>query len=687
MLHQRSLLYPRGKVLGGCSSINGMIYMRGQKRDYNHWAALLGDEEWRWERCLRAFLKHEDHWRGSWSPSETPNLEEDDADATAEGGPPPDTAMKASTGKAGGDEDAAEPTAAEQRVLADMERGAPTRRKRHGETKRNSKQKFARSGGHPPSSGGPMSAESMGMGGGTSCPRVGVPRRPSDNGSIEAPVLHGVGGEWRVERQRLHWPVLDAVAAAANEFGIPRTEDFNSGDNEGVGYFEVNQRKGKRCSAADAFLVSAAAAAVVQRRSNLEIVCGATVRRIVLERRGGQSYGPLSATGVEVSFGPRQRGGACDIVRIDPTTKVSSSRPNSPTTVANAKRKNDGRDASIASERSGGGEIILCAGAIQSPALLQRSGIGPEHVLKAADIETVHLNRPGVGHNLQDHLQLRLVFGVQGPHGCTLNSRNSTLGGKWSMATEYFLRRSGPLAMAPSQLGIFTRSDPKRVQHCNLQFHVQPLSLPAFGQPLHDFDGITLSVCNLNPTSRGSVRLAPSLQGGTSEGGDVHTTGGGGGGGAGGLVIQPNYLTTEEDRLVAVESIRVARAIASQSILQDSYVPEEVIPGVAGYPSNDPAKLVDAAGYIGTTIFHPVGTCRMGRVALDGRMGSVKPGSEEDPTYTVVDSRLRVVGVDGLRIADASVMPTITSGNTCSPTLMVAEKCAAWILDGDGGGI
>lgn len=462
-LNGRSLRYPRGKVLGGCSSINGMIYMRGQARDYDGWAEVVGDANWRWEHCLPHFKRHEDHWRG------------------ADG-------------------------------------------------------------------------------------------------------LHGAGGEWRVEQQRLRWDVLDAFAKAAVEAGIPATPDFNRGSNEGVGYFEVNQKKGVRWNTAKAFLRP------VFSRPNLQVWTGAQTTRVVVENG--------RATGIELR--PVQGGETMRVV---------------------ARR-----------------EVVLAAGAIGTPQILQLSGIGAGASLQALGIPVVH-ELPGVGENLQDHLQIRAVFSVQGTR--TLNTLANSWHGKVRIGLQYAWSRSGPMSMAPSQLGAFTRSSPER-PHPNVQYHVQPLSLDAFGEPLHRFDAFTASVCNLNPTARGSVRLkSPRPEDPPS--------------------ILPNYLSTPEDRRVAADSLRLTRRIAAQPALA-AFQPKEVKPGPEWQTDEDLARL---AGDIGTTIFHPVGTCRMGR--------------DDDPA-AVVDSRLRVRGLAGLRIADASVMPTITSGNTNSPTLMIAERAAQWIV-------
>jgi choline dehydrogenase len=476
-LNGRSLRYPRGKVLGGCSSINGMIYMRGQSRDYDHWAELTGDDTWRWERVLKAFRRHENHWRL------------DDPKTAPEG-------------------------------FADV---------------------------------------------------------------------HGHTGEWRVEQQRLRWPILDAFAAAANQAGIPSTGDFNAGTNEGVGYFEVNQKKGWRWNTAKAFLRPTCLG-----RPNFELWTGAQVRKLrLLHDDAG-----LRCAGVEV------------------ITPRGVEKP----------------------WLNAGGEVILAAGAIGSPQILQLSGIGPAPLMQRLGI-TMELDLPGVGANLQDHLQIRAVYKVQG--ASTLNTRAASLVGKAMIGLEYALRRSGPMSMAPSQLGAFTRSSPDKTWP-DLEYHVQPLSLDAFGEPLHAFNAFTASVCNLNPTSRGWVHI-------TSPDATVAPA------------IQPNYLSTDDDRRVAAQSLRLTRQIVAQPALA-AFKPEEYKPGPEYQTDEELARL---AGDIATTIFHPVGTCRMGR---------------KDDAGAVVDSRLRVRGVTGLRVADASVMPTITSGNTNSPTLMIAEKLAGWLV-------
>jgi len=454
-LNGRSLLYPRGRVLGGSSSINGMIYMRGQREDYDGWAQIAGDASWRWDAVLPLFKRHEDHYRGA------------------------------------------------------------------GE-------------------------------------------------------FHGAGGEWRVEPQRLHWEILEAFMQACIESGIPRTRDFNAGDNLGVDYFEVNQRKGIRWNASKAFLRP------VAHRANLTVATGAYVERLTMDNR--------RCTGLVY-----RQGGVARAVKV--------------------------RE-----------EVVLAAGAINTPQLLELSGIGAPELLKRMGVNVVHA-LAGVGENLQDHLQLRSVMKVRNTR--TLNTRASSAVGKLMIAAEYAWRRSGPMSMSPSQLGAFARSSAS-VARPDLEYHVQPLSLPKFGDPLHAYDAFTASVCNLRPTSRGAVHIASPDP-------------------AAAPIIAPNYLTTDEDRHVAAASLRLTRRIVAAPALS-RFAPEEVLPG----PSlTTDEELARAAGDIGTTIFHPVGTCRMGP-ALD--------------TRSVVDARLRVHGLAGLRIVDASIMPTITSGNTNSPTLMIAEK-------------
>jgi choline dehydrogenase len=395
---------------------------------------------------------------------------------------------------------------------------------------------------------------------------------------------HGVGGGWRIEAPRLSWTILDAVSEAAEQMGIRKIPDFNTGDNEGVGYFHVNQKRGRRWSSARGFLKPAL------KRSNLKVETNVLVDRLIVE--GGRAAG--------VQFA---------------------------------------RDGELLEARAKG-EVILCAGSIGSTQVMHRSGIGPAEWLTPLGIASV-LDRQGVGRNLQDHLQQRAIYKVYGAR--TLNETYYSLARRGLMGLDYLFRRRGPLTMAPSQLGIFTRSDSLR-ERANIQFHVQPLSLDKFGDPLHRFPAITVSACNLQPTSRGTVRIrsaqtdqAPS--------------------------IAPNYLSTVEDREVAADAIRTTRRLMKQPALAP-YRPEEFLPGPA--VGDDDASLAKAAGDIGTTIFHPVGT--------------VKMGTASDPT-AVVDERLRCYGISSLRVADASVMPTITSGNTNTPTAMIAEKAAQMILE------
>jgi choline dehydrogenase len=399
---------------------------------------------------------------------------------------------------------------------------------------------------------------------------------------------HAAGGEWRIEAPRVRWDLTDTVRAAAAQVGIPPVEDFNCGDNEGCAYFHVNQKRGRRWSSARGFLKPALG------RPNLRLLTDCLVESLTLDGR--------RAAGVRW-----RRNGAAEAARCR-------------------------------------GEVVLAGGSIGSTELLLRSGIGPAADLQALGIP-VALDRPGVGANLQDHLQLRLIYQVTGLR--TLNEMYRSLSGRLGMGLNYALFRRGPLSMAPSQLGLFTRSDPAR-ERANLQFHIQPLSLDKFGDPLHPFPAFTASVCNLQPTSRGAVHLRSPDP-------------------ADKPVIKPNYLSTEEDRQVAAQSIRVARRLARAPALAP-YRPVERLPG-AGVPDDDEAALVKAAGDIGTTIFHPVGTAKMG-------CGS-------DP-LAVVDDRLRVFGIDRLRVIDASVMPTITSGNTAAPTMMIAEKGAAMLREDRG---
>ena len=396
---------------------------------------------------------------------------------------------------------------------------------------------------------------------------------------------HGTGGGWRVEAPRVRWDLLDRVREAAVQMGVRPLDDFNTGDNEGTAYFHVNQKKGLRWSSARGFIKP-----VIDERDNLDLLSGVLVEKVIVENG--------RATGVQF-----RQGGESVVARCR-------------------------------------GEVVLTAGSIGSTQILELSGIGHGDVLQRHGIPVVK-EKPGVGGNLQDHLQIRAIYKVQGIK--TLNETYHNLFKRGLMGLEYLIRRTGPLTMAPSQLGIFTRSDPGQ-ERANIQFHVQPLSLDKFGDPLHRFPAVTVAPCNLRPTSRGSIHIRSADP--TDK-----------------PVIAPNYLATDEDRQVAADSLRVTRRLMSQPALAP-YRPEEYLPGpVIG---DDAESLAKAAGDIGTTIFHPVGTAKMGLAS--------------DP-MAVVDERLRVIGIDGLRVADASVMPTITSGNTNTPTLMIAEKGARMILE------
>jgi len=393
--------------------------------------------------------------------------------------------------------------------------------------------------------------------------------------------LHGGQGEWRVEQQRLKWTLLDAFREAAAQTGIASIPDFNGGDNEGCSYFQVNQRRGVRWNASKAFLRP------VAQRPNLTVLTNAEVSRIEFENG--------RASAVLAKVGQQER-------------RLSAKR-----------------------------EIILCCGSIGSPMVLQRSGIGPRPLLEKLGIGVRH-ELPGVGANLQDHLQLRLIYKVS--NGQTLNQMAGSLWGKMHMGLRYAINRSGPLAMAPSQLGAFARSGPEQAT-ANLEYHVQPLSLERFGEPLHGFPAFTASVCDLRPQSRGTVEIRSALADAAP-------------------IIRPNYLSHEADLKVAADAIRLTRRIAAAPALA-RFEPVEYLPGASLQTDEE---LRQAASSIGTTIFHPVGTCKMGQ-----------------DLYAVVDERLRVHGVTGLRVVDASIMPTITSGNTCSPTVMIAEKAAQMIIE------
>jgi choline dehydrogenase len=395
--------------------------------------------------------------------------------------------------------------------------------------------------------------------------------------------FHGADGEWRVEAARVRWEILDKIADAAEQMGVPRIADFNTGDNEGTGYFQVNQRQGVRVSAAAAFLKP------VMNRPNLKVETGVQTEKLIFKGK--------RVIGVRA-----HRGGTSFDVKAQK-------------------------------------EVILSAGSIGSTQILQLSGVGPAEWLSPLGVEMV-LDRPGVGRNLQDHLQQRAIYKVHGAK--TLNETYHNLFKRGLMGLDYALFRRGPLTMAPSQLGVFTRSD-AHWDRANIEFHVQPLSLDKFGDPLHDFPAITVSACNLRPSSRGTIRIQSA---------DFRDH----------PLIAPNYLSTEEDRQVAADAIRVTRKLMGQDALKP-YRPEEFLPGPS--VGDGAEELAKAAGDIGTTIFHPVGVNKM--------------GIESDP-HAVVDTDLKVFGLEGLRVVDASVMPTITSGNTNTPTIMIAEKASRAIL-------
>jgi len=471
-LNGRSLLYPRGRVLGGCSSINGMIYMRGQEGDYASWVQATGDDSWSWKNALRRYKSFEDY---------------------------------------------------------------------HG----------------------------------------------------AANQWHGKGGEWTVSQQRLRWPIMDVFKEAAVEVGIPASDDFNQGDNFGVGYFDVSQRKGWRLNTSKAFLRDAA------KRSNLTVITEAMVNKLLIDPSSKNCFG-------------------VQYIQDGKTIDVRC-------TAADATHQ---------------GEVILSAGAIGSVQVLERSGVGSATHLNKLGIPVI-TDLPGVGENLQDHLQLRMIYKVNGIK--TLNTKANSWFGKLLIGMEYVFKRSGPMSMAPSQLGAFAYSAPDQPS-ANLEYHVQPLSLEKFGEDLHSFNAITASVCNLRPTSRGSVHISST---------DPEAP----------PVIAPNYLSTDEDRKVAADALRLTRKIVESPALKP-YAPDEYKPGKQ-YQSDE--ELIKAAGDIGTTIFHPVGTCKMGR--------------DDDP-MAVLDSQLRVRGIHHLRVVDASAMPTITSGNTAAPTMMIAQR-AVELLTGE----
>jgi choline dehydrogenase len=400
--------------------------------------------------------------------------------------------------------------------------------------------------------------------------------------------FHGAGGELRVEERRVNWEILDAWREAAADCGIPKIEEFNRGDNFGNAFFQMNQRRGRRWSATKAFLRPA------MKRHNLTVVTEAHVQKLL--------------------FNKNEQGTRCTGITV---------------------RTPKGVEAFSANR-----EVLLSAGSIGSPQILQLSGVGNGALLQSRSIETQH-HLPGVGENMQDHLQVRTIYKVS--NTVTLNQRVNSLFGLVAMGLEYIVFRTGPLTMPPSQLGAFAKSDEAQPTP-NIEWHVQPLSLEKFGEPLHKYNAITPSVCNLRPSSRGHVRIK------THRPEDYPA-------------ITTNYLSTEEDRQVAVRGLKFTRKIMASKELE-RFTPVELKPGPDIVTD---AELEQAAGDIGTTIFHPIGTCKM--------------GSDD---MAVVDDRLKVHGIDGLRVIDASVMPTITSGNTNAPTVMIAEKGAVFILEDAG---
>ncbi|MEP5728088.1 MAG: GMC family oxidoreductase [Sulfitobacter sp.] len=456
-LNGRSLVYPRGKVLGGCTSVNGMIYMRGQAADYDQWRQ-MGNIGWGWDDVLPYFLKSEDHHAGQ-----------------------------------------------------------------------------------------------------------------SD--------MHHSGGEWKVSKQRVSWDILKAVQEGAKEFGIHPRDDFNDGNNEGSGFFEVNQNKGVRWSTATGFLRPAL------KRPNLRVLTQAHTQNLILEGK--------SVTGVRVVVNGKPMEARCT------------------------------------------GEVLLAAGAINSPKILELSGIGQADRISELGVVPQH-ESPGVGENLQDHLQIRTVYKVA--NAKTLNTLANSMLGKAKMGFQYLTTQSGPLSMAPSQFGMFSKSDPSLATP-DLEYHVQPLSTDRLGDPLHPFPAITMSVCNLRPDSIGSCH-AQSLDHREQP------------------AIQPNYLSAETDKHVAIQSLRQTRVLMTAKALRH-HAPKEILPGPE-YQTDK--ELLEQAGNIATTIFHPVGTCKMG----------------SDPA-AVVGVDLKVHGLQGLRVVDASIMPKLVSGNTASPVVMIAEKAAQMI--------
>ena len=486
-LNGRSIHYARGRVLGGCSSINAMIYMRGQKSDYDIWNQVTGDPAWNWDHALQTYKSIENYFAGEneW---------------------------------------------------------------------------------------------------------------------------HGNQGEMRVEQPRVSWPILDAWREAADQAGIPKIDEFNRGDNEGCAYFHMNQKKGIRWSMSDSFLKP------IQHRKNLTIMTHTQVLKVLTKEKTEETYN-VSKYNKRAWANSKLESYGLEILQNHQKLKVTAKE-----------------------------QIILSSGAVSTPHLLQVSGIGSQELLKKINIHPV-LNLPGVGENLQDHLQIRTVYKVS---NCkTVNTLYKNLFTRMMMGLEYLFFRTGPLTMPPSTLGAFTKSDAYQ-KSANMEWHVQPLSLPKFGDPLHPFNAITPSVCNLRPTSRGYIHAKSSDPLEYPK-------------------IMCNYLSTQEDLDVGVKGLKKTRDIMKSNALKP-FTPEEMLPG----PNlTSEAELQNAARDLGTTIFHPVGTCKMGKVDVHG---------ESDDPMTVLDSECRLRGVSKLRVIDASVMPSITSGNTNAPTMLIAETVAKKIL-------
>lgn len=459
-LNGRSLKWPRGKVLGGSSSINGLLYVRGQRQDYDRWAEELGCTGWNYENVLPYFRRAENQSRG--------------ADA-----------------------------------------------------------------------------------------------------------YHGVDGPLHVSDMSFKRPICDDFINGVAELGTPLNNDINGEHQEGVGYFQLTAHKGRRCSSAGAYLKEA------RSRPNLHIFTHAMVKKITFSD--------------------------------DRANKVIFER--------------HGKSMSLGARE----EIILSAGSIGSPQILQLSGIGPGSLLQSHGIDVV-VDAPDVGENLQDHLQIRAVYKTHRP--ITLNDELSNPFQKFRAGVEYLVNRSGPLSMAASQVYAFTRTRLAN-ERPDIQYHFQPLSADTPGEGLHPFSAITASVCQLRPESRGSIRIQ-------SNDANIHPA------------IQPNYLSTDLDCKTAVESVRFTRRIMASNALKD-HIAEELLPDPKATTDDE---LLDQARLISNTIYHPTSTCRMG---ADDR--------------AVLDPRLRVRGVSGLRVVDASVMPEIVSGNTNAPTMMIAERAADLIIE------